>query len=93
MDSPFNARRVEKVELPPLRAFVVESFDPVTEQTSVDTYMGHGLIEKESGSLWVIEVQILPFNGQPVERVVKVIPSGEWDSAHEDYTPSSTLIN
>lgn len=83
-----------KVQIPPLRIYVVRAFDPITQETTENTYGGHLMLEKESGTLVIVEMQFSPVHSQMMERVVQYIPSGEWDRAWEVYPPTpSTIIH
>lgn len=93
-DSPFRqGQPAPQPKMPPCRTFKVRTFDPVEHVTNTEQYGGHAMIVKEDGSLVIVEMQISPVTGQPLERIVQIIPSGEWDRAWEEYTPSSTIIN
>lgn len=97
MDNPGNAPGQElqpaAPQMPPLRTFVVTIYDPTEMKTEEVRHQGHLMTEKVSGSLWIVEVQMNPWTGTPIERIVKVYPTGEWDAAEEIYTPTSTIIH
>jgi hypothetical protein len=80
-------------KMPPLRTFKVSSWDPTEGRTRLDTFAGHIMSPQPDGALLIVEMQVCRATGMALERIVQIIPTGEWDRAWEDFTPSSTIMH